>query len=260
MATRVLHLNPQFPLVWQDPHTLQIGVDPPVVVLQAIDDDILPLIHHLTTGISEPGLVMFATRHGVAPERTTALLETLSPALGYQSLPIMRPFVLDGPPELTQIAAQVLRDLGHPVTRADLSSDEDPPGEVIVLAHFVPHPRSFHRWLRRDRPHTSVVFSDQRITIGPRIVPGVTPCLHCELSRGPATSRVRAALASQLCGMLAPSAQPHAIRQATWHSWRLAHLGVPGLRVVMPLSDNHLEELATPSGAQCGCLGLDNEA
>jgi len=221
MSTRVFHLNPSLPLVWQNPDTLQIGIHPPVVVLSPVPDDLLLLLHHLGSGVSDSGLAMYAKSQGVSPERTQALLDDLAPALGRPIAGVPQPFVLDGPPDLVGHASRVLVGVGHPVVSAaqdDSQALHDAPGEVIVFGHFVPHPRSFHRWLRVDRPHTPVVFSDQAITVGPRIVPGHTRCLHCALATPGQSPQVSAALSGQLWGRTAPSATAEAIRVATWHA------------------------------------------
>lgn len=260
MANRVLRLNPILPRVWQDPATLQIGIDPPVVVLSRVPDDLLILLHHLGSGISESGLAMYARLQGVSPERTDALLEELAPALGPVESNTPEPFVLDGPHDLVTPASAVLAELGHCVARADsCPSPHDPEaaGDVVVFGHFVPAPRSFHRWLRLDRPHTPVIFSDQTITVGPRIVPGHTRCLRCALATRGHSPRTAAALASQLCGRVAPSASPEAIRLATWHARELI-LGREDDTRIRIVRGRALTERTTPSDdRECGCLGLE---
>lgn len=259
MPTRIFHLNPSLPLVWQNPFTLQIGIDPPVVVLPHVPDDLLLLLHHLGAGISESGLAMYAKAQGVSPARTAALLDTLTPALGLPIVTVPQPFVLDGPGELADRAAGVLEGLGHDVTRAG-SEDHDPartaPGDVIILAHFVPHPRSFHRWLRVDRPHTPVIFSDQTITVGPRIVPGHTRCLRCALATPGQSPTVSAALSSQLWGRVAPTATPEGIRLATWHARGLAVEESPGLHITLGNARATTSRRDPSDSPECGCLGL----
>lgn len=259
MPTRVFQLNPLLPLVWQNPDTLQIGVNPPVVVLPHVPDDLLLLLHHLSAGISESGLAMYAKTQGVSPLRTAALLDTVRPALGLPLVSVPQPFVVDGPRDLTDRATGVLEGLGHDVVHAD-PDDHDPvrpaPGDVIIFAHFVPHPRSFHRWLRVDRPHTPVVFSDQTITVGPRVVPGHTRCMCCALATPGQNPTVSAALSSQLWGRLAPRATPEGIRLATWHARALAVGDSPGLQTIISdgtATTSHSESSGNPG---CECLGL----
>jgi hypothetical protein len=254
MATRVLQLNPDFPLVWRDPHTLQIGVDPPVVVMDNVQDDLLLLIHHLRSGLSPEGLAMFAKNQGVSPERTAELLTTLQPACDKPDVAAALDIVLDGPPDLISHATGVLRGLGHAPTRAEDSPEA--PGEVLVMAHYVPHPTSFHRWLRRDQPHTPVVFADQSITVGPRITPGQTPCLRCALAIPGQSATHAAALASQLWGVRAASATPEGIRLATWHARDLIVESTGYLQLRLSLSTHRVQLLTSGPREGCGCLEL----
>lgn len=259
MATPVFHLNPDFPLVWQDPSTLQIGVDPPLVILQSVPDDLLPLLHHLSAGISQSGLAMFARLHGVSPERTRALVEALEPALGPSEPASPLPFVLDGPKDLLGPSTRVLTDLGHAVVHADHTGITDPgksAGEVLVLGHFVPHPLSFHRWLRLDRPHTPIIFSDQAVTVGPRISPGHTPCLTCALRRAGQNPRTASALASQLWGRIAPRAFASMIRLGTWHAHQLVVGKSTGYRIRIAEGAGVPEVVELSPTPGCGCLGL----
>ena len=254
MATHVLQINPDFPVVWQNPSTLQIGIDPPVVVLPHVHDDLLLLLHHLCAGVSDTGLAMFARLQGVSAERTQALLEALAPALGSVSRIQPQPFVLDGPEDLLGPASRVLRDLGHTVFLASTADHEV--GEVLIFGHFVPHPRSFHRLLRIDRPHTPVIFSDQAVTVGPRIAPGRTPCLKCALARDGHSPRIQSALSSQLWGRVAPSASPEAIRLGTWHAQQLVAEKSTGRQVRISRGNAVTEGLEISRALGCGCLGL----
>lgn len=258
MPTRVFHLNPSLPLVWQNPDTLQIGIDPPVVVLSHVPDDVLLLVHHLGCGVSESGLAMFAKTQGVSPERTQALLEDLAPALGRPVDSVVTPFVLDGPADLVARATSVLSGLGHAVARAahdDTPPESTAPGEVLVFGHFVPHPRSFHRWLRVDRPHTPVVFSDQTITVGPRIIPGQTRCLRCALATPGQSPQVSAALSSQLWGRIAPSATAEGIRLATWHARSLAVDQHRNQQITISDTQSTTRNVDDSAMFQCECLG-----
>lgn len=258
MPTRVFHLNPSLPLVWQNPDTLQIGIDPPVVVLSHVPDDVLLLLHHLGCGVSESGLAMFAKTQGVSTERTRALLEDLAPALGRPVASGATPFVLDGPADLVNHSTRVLSGLGHTVVEAsnrDTTAESTDPGEVLILGHFVPHPHSFHRWLRIDRPHTPVVFSDQTITVGPRIVPGHTRCMRCALRTPGQSPQVSAALSSQLWGRRAPTATPEGIRLATWHARSLTVDHSTHRQVIISDTRATTRDINEATLPQCECLG-----
>lgn len=97
MSPRSLAINAQFPVVWANPQTLHIGFDPPLVILREVQDDLLLVLHQLTTGISESGLRMFAEASGVSNERLDRLLDQLAPVLALTPPRPRRNFVLDAP-------------------------------------------------------------------------------------------------------------------------------------------------------------------
>ena len=219
MSPRSLAINALFPVVWADPQTLHIGFDPPRVILHEVEDDLLLLLHHLTSGVSESGRRMFAEASGVNEERLSDLLERLQPVLA-KSLPEQtREILLDATPALADRASQALASIG--LSGVPHSSGEPPSDsstEVLVLAHFVPNPEQFIRWLRRDQPHTPLIFTDQAITVGPRIMPGEDACLHCELTNDQALPWSSVPIVSQLWGRAAPTATPANITRAIWHA------------------------------------------
>jgi hypothetical protein len=258
MANRVFQITPHSPLLWRNPHTAQFGFDPPLVVLDSVPDDLLPLLHHLMTGVSEGGFGMFAKAEGVSPERAEDLLRKLQPVLVRTETITPTPFVLDGPNNLVTMCSPILRDLGHPISLASTQRDSAtvmPVGEVILLAHYVPHPDQFHRWLRRDRPHTPVVFTDQAVTIGPRIIPGVTPCLHCELTSRTEQPETMTVIASQLLGKVSPVATPEFVRLATWHAHQMITQTSANTRVRVVFTTGQVVIDDAPVTMGCGCLG-----
>jgi len=255
MIDRLLTLDKRLPLVWQNPHTLQIGFDPPVVVLLDIDDRLLPVLHEIHKGISDTGALMLAKLAGVSDSEVHSFLAALEPALAAPHHIPYDSFVLQGSPDLVAPARGVLESLGHQVFEDD--PDQTPGAEVLLLAHYVPEPRHFHSWLRQDRPHTPIVFTDQSIWIGPRVVPGVTRCLRCYFLGDPITHPSRLAVASQLWGKAAPTAKPDLIRLATWHAREL--MMSEDLDTHLRLNAQTREIHPTPftGSGECSCLGLD---
>jgi hypothetical protein len=254
MATRLFTIDKSLPIVWANPDTLHIGFDPPQVILSNVTDDLLLLLHHLGAGTSESGLSMFAKDSGVSPERLADLLEQLAPVLGKTPARVWPNYVLDGPDDLSEPAAHALVSIGHSVLRDTTASNE---AEVLILAHFVPEPLHFHSWLRRDRAHTPIIFTDQAITIGPRISPGATACLHCELTSDPHLPWSNVALVSQVWRRRAPTATPANVTLASWHASTM--VATPGgryqLRITPATGVSERREI--PDQAGCGCLGLD---
>jgi hypothetical protein len=255
MIDRLLTLDKRLPLVWQDPNTLQIGFDPPVVVLWDIDDRLLPVLHEIHKGISDTGALMLAKLAGVPDSEVQSFLIALEPALEAPDQIPFDSFILQGSPDLVTPARGVLESLGHTVFDDD--QDQTPGAEVLLLAHYVPEPRHFHFWLRQDRPHTPIVFTDQSIWIGPRVVPGVTRCLRCYFLGDPVSHPTRLAVASQLWGKAAPAAKPPLIRLATWHARWLMMSG--DLNTQLRLDALTRETNANPVTGlgECSCLGFD---
>ena len=257
MSPRSLAINALFPVVWADPQTLHIGFDPPRVILREVDDDLLLLLHHLTSGVSESGLRMFAEVSGVNDQRLSDLLEQLEPVLASSPPSQPREVLLDATPALADRASQALASIG---LRGLRHTSDGPPTdsstEVLVLAHFVPDPEQFIRWLRRDQPHTPVIFTDQAITVGPRIMPGEDACLHCELTHDQALPWSSVPIVSQLWGKAAPTATPVNITRATWHAIAMLENTSPRYQLrISPWSETQERREVRPQPG-CGCRDL----
>lgn len=151
---------------------------------------------------------MFARRYGVSESELDAFLELLTPALGKDTRPAKTRLALDYTSSPSPVMEGLWLQLGYEVTVA--KGTPETPGEVIIVGDYVLDPSAHHRWLREDLAHTPIVFLDQSVVIGPRVVPGVTACLHCvrltRLSRKPSTP----ALDSQLWKQRSP------LRTSTW--------------------------------------------
>jgi len=257
MSPRSLAINALFPVVWADPQTLHIGFDPPRVVFEEVEDDLLLLLHHLTSGVSESGLRMFAEASGVNDKRLSNLLERLKPVLASAPPEATREILVDARPTLADRASHALANIGITGLRpASGHTRADARTEVLVLAHFVPDPEQFIRWLRRDQPHTPVIFTDQAITVGPRIVPGETACLHCELTHDQALPWSSVPIVSQLWGKTAPTATPTHITRATGHAIALLEDTSPRYQLrISPWSGTQERREVQPKPG-CGCREL----
>jgi hypothetical protein len=257
MSPLSLAINALFPVVWADPQTLHIGFDPPRVILREVEDDLLLLLHHLTSGVSESGLRMFAESSGVHDKRLSALLEQLTPVLASSPPEPTQEILVDATPALADRASHALANIGITGLRptgGDTPTDSHT--EVLVLAHFVPDPQQFIRWLRRDQPHTPVIFTDQAITVGPRIVPGETACLHCELTHDQALPWSSVPIVSQLWGKTAPTATPTNITRATWQAIALLEDTSPRYQLrISPWSGTQERREVRPKPG-CGCREL----
>ena len=56
MCAMTLRLDPRRPIVWRTPHSLQIGVDPVLAVLDDVSEGDARLIDALAVGVPRSGL------------------------------------------------------------------------------------------------------------------------------------------------------------------------------------------------------------
>ena len=255
MINQLLTLDPRLPLVWQTPDTLQIGFDPPLVVLRNLDSRLLPILSEIHKGISDTGVWMLAKKSRIPDTMVDAFLTNLEPALTHPQAPKIPGFALAGDPTLTQRAAEVLDGVGVAV-RHSIRDQPTPPGEVLLYTHFVPDPEHFHLWLREDRPHIPIVFTDQAVVMGPRIIPGVTKCLRCHYVGDPNTDPHRLALASQLWGKVAATATPELVRLATWYALQLFEKNQPNLQYRLTANTRVLTASLSAGTGECSCLDV----
>jgi bacteriocin biosynthesis cyclodehydratase domain-containing protein len=77
----VLKLDSRVPMVWRDPFSLQLGIEPSRVVLREVTTAEQRMIHALSAGISRSGLAMIARSSGATERDMDRLLARLSPVL-----------------------------------------------------------------------------------------------------------------------------------------------------------------------------------
>ena len=252
--TLSLRLNPAFPVVWQDPSTLQIGIDPPRVVLDSLDDRYLPLLHHLKAGMTRPGLAMVAKAESVGQEELDRFLDDLHPALQPASsarYPALEIHYSGASPETL---TRTLRQLGYPCLVGE--EEPDTSRDVVLISDFVIDPQWHHAWLRRDIPHTPVTFLDQSVVVGPRVVPGVTACLHCLRLRRLAENPSTPALDSQLWGMHSPLRTEPMETRVAFLLGELLRRGAHGERWRLDARSGEISTRVFEREAGCDCQGL----
>jgi bacteriocin biosynthesis cyclodehydratase domain-containing protein len=192
----VLKLADGVPLVWRSPTDIQLGVARPLAVIDDATASHERLLAALMAGVSETGFAMMARAAGSDPQD---LLDRLTPALGAPAAPSPRIAVFGA----GVVAEELVRQLGR----------ADDPEVVVLVAAWVIAPAEHGAWLRRDVPHLPTVVGE-RITIGPLVVPGETPCLHCvDLARRDADP-AWPAIAAQLHGRPAPALSRTAVVEA----------------------------------------------
>ena len=219
--SRLLHLDSSLPVVWRTPEGLQIGVDPPIALIDSIDQRYLPVLAALHRGISEEGYDAIASHEGLSPEETDLFLEELSGALTPRAPEPLPRLSITGSTRHLASFARVLHDLGY--------QDADPPDEALLVSSFVMPASAYRPWLATDVPHTPVILSDQSITVGPRVTPGVGPCLQCVWENNANREPALVALATQLSTLGAATDTPPLHAVAAWHTQDLLRAREPGL-------------------------------
>lgn len=183
-------IDPTLELVWRDPHTVQIGVDPAraVVALPGpAEERFLLGLRHETPRHALPAL---ADRCGCPPAAAAALLAEAGPTLlEMRPEPLARVEVLGVVPLADLLEAHLVGE-GVAVTRTraprggPVPLPDPAPHLAVAVTEHVLDPAVRAAWSRRRVPHLSVVLGDGRIRIGPLVEPDDGPCLQCaELDR-----------------------------------------------------------------------------
>jgi bacteriocin biosynthesis cyclodehydratase domain-containing protein len=172
----IARLNPDVPLVWRSPDTIQAGVDRPLAVIPGMTAALERVVFALQSGIPEDGARRLAGHSGVPRASVDALFDALRPALRDGGAPVAEAgtVLFDGDGPTTQRMLRLLPELGIRLCAAD-----DEPGLAVIVTHYAMEPERHGRWLRRDVPHLPVVFGDAEIRVGPLVEPGAGPCLSC---------------------------------------------------------------------------------
>lgn len=184
----VLKLDARFAIVWRDPFSLQIGVEPSRVVLREVTTADERMIAALGSGVSRSGLEMIATSSGATDRAVGTLLRALKPVLVTDAPALGATVSIVGRGQTVDRIASTLALAGVSVSvRASVAAAvaagtpvaEEEAELGIVVGHYVLEPDSYGFWLRRDLPHLPVIFGDDSVLIGPLVEPGGTPCLFC---------------------------------------------------------------------------------
>lgn len=196
-------LDPCVPLLWRDERTIQLGhggglripADAPWVEL---------LLSRLRAGFRRASFDVIAHGLGAPREDARALLARIE-ALLVDDRPPPRPAwvetidIADG--RSAHRARESLVDEG--VTLVDRSVLG---AAGVVLVQGAAAALHFARYMREDTPHLPVAFEPGLVTVGPLVVPGVSPCLACRdadhTARDPAWPLLHAQLIGRESGPL----------------------------------------------------------
>lgn len=256
----VLKLDTRYPLVWRTPFSVQLGIDPPAVVLDEVTDAQERMLAALAVGVSSSGLDMLA--RGVEPERD-ALLAALDPVLETARAATGMPLVaITGEGALAESIADALAGHGLGVRFAAVVGEltAEHPDLAVATGHFVLDPGLHGHWLRRDVPHLPVVLSDTAVLLGPVVEPGSGACLRCiELHRRDADP-AWPAIAAQLLGRRSRAELPALVADATALACRLVLTRLADGTAVptatrIAAADGARGTLDRPRHPECGCGG-----
>lgn len=218
---RLLHLDSSLPVIWRSPESFQIGVNPPITVLDSIDQRYLPVLAALHSGISAEGAQAIAEHEGLTAGELHDFVTKLSGALTPR-IPERLPTVsITGSTSHLASFARVFLDLGY--------RENQPAEEAILVASFVMPASAYHPWIAQDIPHTPVIMSDQAVIIGPRVTPGEGPCLQCVWHNHCAKEPALVALATQLSTREAATDTKAMHALAAWHTRDLVRAHTTGL-------------------------------
>lgn len=190
----VLRIDPELPVVWRSPSSVQIGVDPALAVLEGVTDGDARLLAALAAGVSPSGFDMLARSAGVGAAAAERLLDDVRPALaGDPAVPHGFTVGVLGDSVLARTIAGLLDEAGA-------RAEPDAASLVVLVADWVVAPIDHFSWLSRDVPHVAVVTGERAVTVGPFVEPGLGPCLYCvHLARTDADP-AWPAIATQLMG------------------------------------------------------------
>lgn len=196
----VWRLDPDLPVLWRSPSSLQVGTDPRLAVVDDLPRGAERLVAALAAGVSVGGWDLAVASAGVAPTDAARVRDALTPALvpdsaaGSPSAGRAARARVYGESTLARSIAGLL------ATSGALAPEAAPPDLVVLVGDWVLAPADSARFLRRDIPHLPVLVTERAVSIGPVVEPGRGPCLHCiDLARrddDPAWP----ALAAQLLG------------------------------------------------------------
>lgn len=215
-------LDPGRPLLWRDGDTLQLGDDGGIrVTVNA--EWIELLLSRLRTGFRRSAFDVIAHRLGAPRDEARALLTRLESVLIDDPAPRPAAWVesvniTDGRTEYRMREA-----LEDEEVRSGDRARQDHIG--LILVEGAAAALQLARYLRDDISHLPVSFERGRVSVGPLVVPGATPCLSCrdaqERDRDAAWPRLHAQL-------IARDAGPISAAQVAEAATLAAHLLVTG--------------------------------
>lgn len=256
--------------VWRSPDVLQVGLDPPAVVLAGVPGQLAEALALLAHPNSADELARLLPDLGrpwidwlIERLRTAGLLVP-SATTPQPAIAVVGGGALAAAVASAAAGAAVSVSAAEPVAlAAGWSTGAGPAGpELVVLAASTAEPdRTLTDALQSaGRPHLVVRLEPDRAVVGPLVLPGRTPCVRCQdLSRchlDPAWPR----LLAQLCrepvepnpALLGWAATTAAIQLRGWLAGAVPQ--TCGSSLELWLADFGLHARPWPAHPRCGCL------
>lgn len=172
----ITRLDPGLPLLWRDEHTLQLGTDG-TLCIPADAQWVELLLSRMRAGFRRHAFDVIA--HGVGAPRQAArdLLARLAPLLiddptASVAVWVESVNITDG--RVSYRMREALED-----ERIAEGSRSRPSDVGVILVQGAAAALQFACYLRNDISHLPVAFERGRATVGPLVIPGLTPCLAC---------------------------------------------------------------------------------
>lgn len=175
-------LNPDLPLVWRTPTSLQCGVNTVACVLEDLTPAQERLLSALQAGISEFSLPFIARESGLSLAAAREFLTRVEPAFVDRKVPPRVRIALDGSGPCIDQLGNLLVSSGHRVVAATAQSAGQTDIAVLV-GNFAIAPHRTGAWLRRGTPHFTVCWGDTHVSISPLF--GLTPGSGADVSQFP---------------------------------------------------------------------------
>ncbi len=186
--------------LWRSPTTVQLGVDG-AVRITAVTPWQERVIEALRAGAPEGLLVALAADLGGSAADVRRFVDMLAPVLAPPALPTAR-FVVEFGAEVGEtdrrVVRAVLRAAGGGEESAPEEDRRDPSRAVLLVAAHLVDPRRAAALVSAGTPHLGVELGGDRATVGPLVVPGVTPCHACRHAHRRDADPVWPVIASQL--------------------------------------------------------------
>lgn len=247
-------LDPGLPLLWRDEETLQLGDDGGLRI--AADAPWVELLlSRLRSGFRRSSFDVLAHAAGAPREAARELFARLQPVLLDDPAPARPAWVesigiADARGEYRM--REALADEG--VHLLDVAAM---PGVAVVLVPGAASALQFARHLREDVSHLPVSFERGRVTVGPLVVPGQSPCLACrdahDRDSDPAWPLLHAQLIGRDPGPLRAAQVAEAGRLA---ALILAEPAIDASRMVRVSADGSLVWRSVTFHAECRCRAL----